>query len=488
MKKLFGAVLAGTVALTLAGCGEDPDTRTAITYAGWSASSEGYQALIEEFNATNEEYRIEVVSYSGDYNEFLQTKAAAGDLPDVFETSNVVGHAQLGYSKNLAEYLVEDEDWANVPADIKNAITSTSEGKDYIYALPTKLYYQGYFANQTLIEDYTDATFAAKMEAGTGWNLADFEKAIQEVNDVNSTQTSVIGLNNSNSALRWLPNALGATYDYEFYTYAETAAAQFDFMGPKVFESFTKLASWNDSKYTMDSFDGNNADGVWGEGSERFDAFGTNDAMQAFKNGQVGLAWEATWSYAAMAGGDNPVDETQTWDFIGLPDNQVIGIIDYMAISDNCENVEGALEVAKFFGISEVGIQARIDIMDKTDITYAEVPVTTNEVLLDAYFASLPTDGIEKIATGDYTLLVEPAKTSPGFHAGRNNFVLYQAGDETNIPAHRDPANKYTIGDLIWDAAGGKVNYGDHMTNEVQTIIWASAQADIDAYWDSLKA
>jgi len=456
MKKLFIALLCALGVLSLAACGENGEggnkvRKTKVQYCGWDLGTEEQPTLkrlmIEQFNAQSETIRIEMVSPQGGYDEFLNTLAAGGGLPDVFLVNSVPTAVINKLAGDITDLTAADTEWGNVESSLRESITYN----DKVYAIPAGQHYLGFLANYDLIDDYATLSSDAEtvFEAGK-FSAEDFFKVIPEIKNINVNDgTGVIGLNATGDMINWLPSSLDSTGNIKHFVWN---GENFDFTSQTMIDALTKIQEIGDvnSKYTFNSLADPSA-----EEDPRIAIFGTTNENDVFGNGQMAFLQAATYY--------NFSDLDFEWKFIGYPDGKVVSAADFMCISKACKNREAAYEVAKFLTFGADGINATYEILNKnSDITLTGLPINTDTEITEQWFDYITLPGAEevyqKVSAGEMEVLVEGLKTVPGFQSAR---YTYNTG--ISIEGVRD-GNPLTIGDFIWDVCEGKIKMNDYIS------------------------
>ena len=135
-----------------------------ITYAAWNlATPQEYnieRRMINAFMVENPSVTVEVierpkvVDEEGNekdvaWDEFFATRASVNEMPDVFQVNQVTKVVSQGWVEDVTELAEADEDFMNVPENIRN--TCYLGGK--AFSLPQAVFYFGYFINRTAINE-----------------------------------------------------------------------------------------------------------------------------------------------------------------------------------------------------------------------------------------------------------------------------------------------------------------------------------------------
>jgi multiple sugar transport system substrate-binding protein len=451
--------------------------KTVVTFASWNLGTVEqnnlYRRRIDAFNEQSETIEIQIVEYTGNYDEFLATQAAAGTFPDVFMSGNVPNHIILGYAGEITDVAENDPEWQNIPVSLREAITYNGS----IYAVPAALNYLGYYANLDLIENTGTLTDFTQL----GYTYADWIEAVENATDTTKLDgTSTAGLNHPADLFNWLPSILDSESESPLgIGHAGLAGDEFLYNSQAVKDALAQAKLIMDNGWASESFDNTDPDGEGPLVSDRVARFGANHWV-AFNNGSLAFQWDGTWSAQSRA--DNADTAGFDVQFIGVPGNKVVGVSDFYGISKTADDVEAAYEVAKWMTFGTDGLNEMFDIIENAvpDTENGEVslgvsglPISTVQSIIDLWFEDYPVYGVQEIfeaaAAGDVEVLVEGNKFVPGFITAR---FTYNTGiDATISRPNANPGSTLSIGDLLWDSQFGSIVYADYMTQELQNLI-----------------
>jgi len=452
-------------------------TKTIVTFASWNLGTVEQNNLfrrrLDAFNEQSETIEVQIVEYTGNYDEFLATQAAAGTFPDVFMSGNIPNHIIMGYAGDITAEAQMDSEWENLPVSLRDAITY--DGK--IYAVPAALNYLGYYANLDLIEETGTLTDFTTL----GFTYQNWIDAIENATDTTKLDgTSTAGLNHPADLFNWLP----AILDAESATplgigHAGLAGSEFLYNSQPVKDALAAAGSIMTNGWASESFDNTDPDAEGPLLSPRVTRFGANHWV-AFNNGQLAFQWDGTWGAQSRAtAATNAGFDVQ---FIGVPGSKVVGVSDFYGISKTAENKAAAFEVAKWMTFGTDGINEMFNIVETAvpDTVNGEValgisglPISTDQAIIDEWFTDYPVMGVQEVfeaaAAGTVEVLVEGNKFVPGFTVAR---FTYNTGiDATISRPNNAPGSTLSIGDLLWDAQFGKIVYADYMTSQLQNLI-----------------
>jgi raffinose/stachyose/melibiose transport system substrate-binding protein len=174
MKKLLSILLVATMVVTMmAGCGKSTTTESSnevktdevkvINMIFWDdlnttqdLVSLQYKKIIEEFNAANNGYKIEVTyaALSNQvYDTTLNAAIAAGKTPDIFFADpgpKMTKFVESGVSMDLTDVFAKEADWK---ASFKEGIFGSLTYDDKIMAVPLNFATACVFYNKTIFEE-----------------------------------------------------------------------------------------------------------------------------------------------------------------------------------------------------------------------------------------------------------------------------------------------------------------------------------------------
>jgi len=435
--------------------------KTIIKLAHWGIGTEQENNLwrrrVAAFNQTHEDIQIEIVMAEGGWDEWLTTKAAAGELPDVFLVNSVPDAAIKGWAANIYDIVKNDPEWYDIPKALRDSVTYFDSK---VFGIPAGYHFLGYYANFTLFENANVTTDFSTYE----FTVEEFFNAISQAKFLSEDGTSTIGLDASGEIINWLPSAYDTTGKIQHFLWD---GEKFDYMSPAMTQTIAKAVDLTDNKEVFGAF----SDQAPGEGepSEREKYFGTNGWNESFANGRVGFRWGGSWDASYYA---NSIQDNFEHDFVGIPGKRVVGVSDYFVIAKTTKNKEAAYEVAKWLSFGIDGIMAAFEIIENEKevvLTMPGLPINERTMVIEKWFESYPQPGFkaiyEKIKGGDFTVLMEGNKFVPGFGQARWD---YDTGIDARISRPDQPEGKtLSIGDLVYDAARGAISWSDYMTQDL---------------------
>ncbi len=451
--------------------------KTVVTLAHWGLGTEEQNNLLRRrvaaFNEQSETVEIQILEYTGSYDDFLATQAAAGTFPDVFMSGNIPSHILMGYAGDITSVAQTDVEWQNIPVALRDSITYDG----HIFAVPAALNYLGYYANLDLIENSGTLTDFTQL----GYDYDAFITAIENATDTTKLDgTSTAGLNHPADFFNWLPSILDSESETPLgIGHAGLANGEFLYNSQPVKDALAQAKAIMDNGWALESFSDTDPDADGPLVSPRVERFGS-EWWAGFNHGQLAFQWDGTWSASGMA--SNAATAGFDLQFVGVPGNKVVGVSDFLGISKTAADKQAAYEVAKWLTFGTDGLNAMFDIVEnavpdtangEVSLAISGLPMSNVQSVIDAWFDNYPVAGVQEIfeaaAAGTVTVLVEGNKFVPGFTEAR---YTYNTGiDATISRPNNAPGSTLSIGDLLWDAQFGKIVYSDYMTQELENLI-----------------
>lgn len=397
MKRKIAVLLTGILTIgLLAGCGgeekssKDGESGEVLTMmlngAASDAYVEGYQKIIDEFNANNE-YGVtiepEFVSNS-DYKTKLTTMMASDSQPDIiftWELSYLENFVNGGKIVNLQEYLDDDEEWKN--SFNKGTLEQLTYDGD-AYGIPTAQCMAVMYYNTAIFKEY---------------NL-EVPATYEEYCDACDTL-----LENGVT-----PVALASTADDAWLVSQYIQQLSDGIAGYDLYDGIKNgTRSWNDEAMVKaaELFQEEVDKGYFEDG---FTGVSGSEAEALFQTGQAAMYFNGSWEIANL---DNPdvCQEAENISCFAMPAvnaenaNISVGALDNSyAITTNCENVEAAVGFLKYWTNEENAQMLLYDYgrMPSTaiDLDESKMSSLTSDVLdcfqeqmnLTAWFDRMDTD------------------------------------------------------------------------------------------------
>lgn len=395
-----------------------------IRYVNWNLGTEAEnnieRQMIRAFEESHPNIRIELdESFDyGAYEDSLLAAAAAGKLPDVIMLSNIPFGLSNEWLMDISGLTANDPEWANLPPALEQA-THYGNG---IYAIPAGMFFMGYFINQDLFEQAN----LPELDFAPTWDA--FQNAIKTLNNPSE---GIIGLAEEVQIPEWYASSV----DPKLGWYAwDAEGEQYHLNSAAYIEGINKARELFQGKYTYDSLSD--------EQKAQYNAGWYGDV---WNQGKIAVRWEGTWATRDFS------NLNFNSRFIGAPGGRFALVGDFMGISRSTAHSEEAYEFAKFMTFGKDGILKRIEL--NVDGSYTSLPLTTDQSVLDQYFASGVFPGLKEAYESIDQAIIEGVKFVPGYVRSR-----WQAPTGVKI-GDNDNAS---IGDLIFHATKGNVRFEDY--------------------------
>lgn len=509
MKKFLSLLMVLLVAFVVAACGNtDKDTSdTAGTTAGTTTegsttepvvlfppqtpktgdtvvqlSSWGFgtaeemnllRRRIYAFNELDNDIFIEIVQHEGDWETWLNTKAAANEFPDIIQVGDVPKAIVQEWIASITDVVKADTEWENIPVALRDSVTYA----DHVYAIPSAYHYMGYYANIDLIE----STNTLVDFEGFNYTTEEFLQTIKDLKNTSDITdgSGTIGISHTNDFVNWMPASYNENLGHFVFN-----GEKFEFTGTALSNSINNAKQLVASGYTFNAFSEQAAEG---ETSERQAIFGNNWDGAVFRNNQLGFHWGGSWDLQSYV---NDIGNEFKFEFVGAPGGNVVGVSDYYGITKTAEDKQAAYTAVKYLTFGEEGINKAFDIIAKAkkdenkSLNLGGLPINEKQTIIDKWFDTHQIDGLktayEQAAAGTVKVLMEGNKYVPGFNQARFHY-------DTGVPAkpsrpNADEKATLTIGDLIWDASSGAIkDYDEVMTKEIEDKINAEFDKQLAA-------
>jgi ABC-type glycerol-3-phosphate transport system substrate-binding protein len=364
---------------------EVPPEPVVLRYANWNLGTEEedniQRQLVKAYTDLHPNVTVEFVDMSGDggWDAILTSYAAKGALPDVFMANNVPLYVQNGWLLDLAGYLEDDADWANVPQVLKDAFSYAGK----IYGVPAAQFVMGYFVNQDLYE-------AANLDAPTyGFTIDDWNTAVTSLNNVDK---GILGLDEQEFVTGWYPNALNPSLKW------------FSFDGTKM--------NYNSSEFKEAlAKTGEMKPYTWqGLSDEQKKNFKSTGPWELFLNQEVGMRWDATWAVP-----DYVQKATFNWDFVGVPGGNQALVADVIVVSQTAANPDAAFDFAKWMTFSTEAYAKEAELAEAKG-SAPKIPVSVDAASLEIYKKFVDKPGILMALDNlDNSMIESLAKIIPGY-------------------------------------------------------------------------
>lgn len=420
MKKTFYFLMFLLLSFAFVGC-NGKDDRIVIRYANWnlgtpeSLDTNMERLMINEFMKKYPEIKIEIIERPKipgtnddmEWINFLTSRASIEALPDVFMADNIPYYVINDWVYNLTDIAGADEEFLNISADIRSAITY--DGK--IMAVPCAVFYAGYIVNKTLYEDRYQNSPTVE---STFDELIQLTKAAADHASTNNT--GVVGLDGIEHILHWYPAQLND--DYGWFTLTDEGFNLDSEEFRTTIEVYRGLQT--DSTFVYDAL-------IW-ESQQTGSNIDLNVIFpdgDPFNNGNVLCKWFYSWDFGWIQTRINNGEYTWEMDFIGTPvvngNKRVPIVADFFVVASNTKHPEEAYLFAKWMGFGKDGYNKRLELSNTVDgINQVNFPpIQADEELLDDYFSLYPEfTGLRTIIEAG-KVIVEPPKYLPGYDDAR---------------------------------------------------------------------
>lgn len=393
-----------------------------INYVNWNLGTEAENNIERKMIAAFEEAHPNIdiqLDESFDYSKYgdsLAAAAAAGKLPDVMMLPNIPFGLTNEWLLNLETIAASDPEWANIPKALENA-THYGSG---IYAVPAGMFFQGYFINQDLFEQAN----LPELNYSPTW-----DEFLNAVKTLNKPSEDVLGLSEAVQIPDWYPASVNSQLGW--FTWD---GQQYHLNDPVFIEGVNKAKEIMQGKYTFDS--------LTEDEKAKYNATWHGDV---WNQGKVAVRWEGTWATKDFS---NLNFKSK---FIGIPGGKFILIGDFIGISKSTEHQQEAYEFAKYMTFGKDGILKRMEL--NTDGSYTSLPMTTDQSILDQYFANGGYEGLKEAYDNIDNAILEGVKFIPGVVRSRWEAPTgVKVGDKENA----------NLGDLILDSIKGGTKIEDY--------------------------
>jgi multiple sugar transport system substrate-binding protein len=404
------------------GSGEGSGDQVVITYVNWNLGTEAEnnieRQMIKAFEESHPNIKIQLdenFDYSK-YMESLSAAAAAGKLPDVIMLPNIPFGLSNEWLRDISEFTSGDPEWASLPQVLEQA-THYGNG---IYAIPAGMYFMGYFINQDLFEEAN----LPELDFAPTWD--EFANAVKTLNNPGQ---GIIGLAEEVQIPEWYPASLKS--EFGWFTWD---GQQYHLNDAAFIEGVNKARELFQGKYTYESLS-----------EEQKAQYNAGWFGEVWDQGKIAIRWDGTW---ATLGYSQLNFKSK---FIGVPGGRFTLVGDFMGISKSSKHPKEAYEFAKFMTFGKDGILKRIEL--NKDGSYTSLPLTTDQAVLDQYFASGAYPGLEEAFAQIDKAIVEGVKIVPGYVRSR-----WEAPTGVKI-GDKENAN---LGDLIFDSMRGTTRIEDY--------------------------
>lgn len=402
MKKYLSFILVIVMCLTaLAGCGEKKDTgkdkgnkpsgtgEFVVEGVGEDANADytvsgdvkvainlsrptDYEAVLDKFQELypNVTLIIDYFSGSDTADEYLASKAATNELPDVVfdEAGKLPIYVRQGWVHPITEFVKDDPAYKDVDPGLMETYTYCGE----IYALPNSLTFQTMVLNNDILDELN------LDHPELDWTLADYEQLLKDAtnNTYSGTETLSFWTDYGSALFK----GSGEKWGYD------NATRQFNLTG-SLLEAVKVMQKLN-------SLPGVVADTLHSTKDSSGDTdyakkFGSDTASTAFNTGRVLLESSGTWKFASL-------DQTLSynWEMWTTPQDEKGRIClhaDHSFMCSTTKNPEAAFQLLRFLTYSPEGNFVRLAMYDeKNEDAYIlndrlYFPATQNAEVLERF-------------------------------------------------------------------------------------------------------
>ena len=470
-RKCLAVLMAAAMAVSIIGCGGSPDSQGSSTsdskpeqqssesqsaqdssaeegdqgqeadnsgeqitlrFASWALGTEEENNLerqmIKAFEDAHPNIKIEIAEeITGDWNEALATAAAGNNLPDVCIIATVPTAVANGWAMELGDLIAADSDWNMIPQSLRDSVTYNGKS----YGIPTSMHLAGIFMNLDMFEDMnvTPLTY--------GYTWEEFMEAVEKVHNPSQGTAALKYVNDFANFLPYLWDENQGWYTYD--------GEQVHLDSPEFIRAIKETQNLVNYSWAGLSDD-----------QKSLTAGAETGDYDAWKQGYTAMWYDATYS----CGGFGTGEFSYSAQYVGLPGGKNVIIPDYAFISATTKHPQEAWEFAKFMFWGLDAARNRMAIADADETQgYTAIPITADDAILDAYFASFPVDGVREAYESMDTngTVVEAFKFAPGYSNARWNGPtgIELDGEEANMAKIVD---KCILGELSIDDYAAQLN------------------------------
>ena len=379
-----------------------------LIYRSWDLGTEAQdneeRQLVRAFEEA-ENVTVHIVENPGSGNAYwdgIKASVFNGiDLADVMMVPNLDWPLASQYLLNIKEYTQNDEEFAKVPASIREACAL----KSGVYAVPARMNLQGYFINTTLVE----GTLGVRTDRIDCYSS--FDK-LENIIEKAAANKSVVGLDSPAHFIDTMASVLDETGEMGYFTWDGSA---YHLDSEAFISGVQKGRALFDAGKTLDSYD-----------EEKRDALGLdpeNDPkVDAWNKAKLAMRYGYTYEIPDMLE-NNTLN--QSYKFVGNPGGKISIVGDYYGIYKNTKEPELAYKFAKWMSFGKQGFLKRMELYTPKG-SVNSLPLTDDEDLIEKYFelfgSSSEMSGLE--TAYEYIQeksMVEGVKVVPGFLQARQN-------------------------------------------------------------------
>lgn len=492
----------GFFVLLLAACGgtassSNPDQIT-LRYAGWNLgnveSNNIERQMLAAYELDNPNVNIEIIErpfkvdeetgeeVAASWDEFFATQAAINTLPDVYMIANLAGFTAQGWTEELTDLFMADEDYDKLPADIR----ASASFNDRYFAVPQSLFYFGFFINRTAINRVGPRavmpTYGMTYEALMSAAEKNSKTPIQGGD-------GIIGISGLGDLVNWLPAQLDPNLGW--FTFNEDTG--YNLNGPAFATAVAEQAKYYGAgkaaygNYVLDSLDP----------ARYSDYFGAS--ANIFETGNQSIRFEGSYAMRdwhtrsldpndSLYGADIDFIGTPSWNVAGVGNvNKIPVVVDYLAVGKGTQHREEAYKLSRWMGFSVEGYAKRLELATADPLRAALnfTPMIPQADLVEGFFNLYPNmTEFRKIVEDHEDFILESlGKNVPGYWNSRAN-ALFDTVIVEGVERDRN------VGQAITDIVVGNLSLADALQKGLNTIVnqqWQTSKEALDNYINSLS-
>lgn len=369
---------SGTGDFTVEGIGEDP-------YADYTVSGDvtvainlsrptDYEAVLDKFQELYPNVNLIIDYFSGSdvAEEYLASKGATGELPDVVfdEAGKLPIYVRQGWVYPITEFVKDDPYFEQVDSKLIDTYTYCGE----LYALPNSLTFQTMVLNVDILDELN------LDHPELDWTIDDYTTLLKAAtnNDYSGTETLTFWTDYGSAIFA----GVGEKWGYN------NATRNFNLVG-SLLESVKLMQSLNslpgvvaDTLHSTKDTSGQ---------TDYAKKFGSDTANTAFNTGRVLMESSGTWKFASLNS-----TLSYNWEMWTAPQDEAgrnCVHADHSFMCSTTDNPEAAFQLLRFLTYSPEGNFVRLAMYDEknkgayilNDRLY--FPATTNEEVLARFEA-----------------------------------------------------------------------------------------------------
>jgi len=495
-------VSTGLIVLLLSACGvngssENPDQIT-LRYAGWNlgtvTSNNIERQMLAAYEEDNPNVNIEIIErpfkvdeetgeeVAASWDEFFATQSAINTLPDVYMIANLSGFTAQGWTEEVTDLFMADEDYDKLPADIR----ASASFNDRYFAVPQSIFYFGFFINRTAINRVgpraVNPTYGMTYEALMSAAEKNSKTPIQGGD-------GIIGISGLGDLVNWLPAQLDPNLGW--FTFNENTG--YNLNSPAFAAAVAEQAKYYGAgkaaygSYVLDSLDP----------ARYSDYFGAS--ANIFETGNQSIRFEGSYAMRdwhtrsldpndSLYGADIDFIGTPSWNVAGVGNvNKIPVVVDYLAVGKGTQHREEAYKLSRWMGFSVDGYAKRLALATADPLRAALnfTPMIPQADLVEGFFDLYPNmTEFRKIVEDHEDFILESlGKNVPGYWNSRAN-ALFDTVIVEGVEVDR------TVGQAITDIVVGNLSLADALQKGLNNLVnqqWQTSKEALDNYINSLN-